>query len=186
MDTAAFLANIIQDLRVELADEFDRNFERKAFFNTPWAATMIPNTRGSLMLRTGELRRSIQARNTTNSIEFYSSHPAASLHNEGGVLTVTPNMKRFFWAMFYKASGAVGKKKDGSSRKDQRSKVLTEQAMYYKRLALMKVGEKLSIPKRQFIGHHPQVDAIVKQVVDNNIATLADQIKVSIQKSWTR
>ena len=27
----------MRDLKVELDDEFDRNFERKAFFDRPWA-----------------------------------------------------------------------------------------------------------------------------------------------------
>ena len=32
IDTDQLKRNILNDMRVELADEFDRNFERKAFF----------------------------------------------------------------------------------------------------------------------------------------------------------
>lgn len=28
--------SILSDIRVELADEFDRNFQREAFFSKPW------------------------------------------------------------------------------------------------------------------------------------------------------
>lgn len=35
MDNNDFLNNVMRDLKVELDDEFDRNFERKAFFDRP-------------------------------------------------------------------------------------------------------------------------------------------------------
>jgi len=52
---------IIKDVEVELSDEFDRNFERKAFFNTGWKETAHPVSRGSLMMRSGTLRKSINS-----------------------------------------------------------------------------------------------------------------------------
>lgn len=52
--------NILNDMRVELADEFDRNFERKAFFTRKWKPRRI-NSRGSLLIVTGALHRSIKA-----------------------------------------------------------------------------------------------------------------------------
>ncbi len=39
--------NILSDMRVELAEEFDRNFERKAFFTRKWKPRRL-NRRGSL------------------------------------------------------------------------------------------------------------------------------------------
>ena len=39
MDLDKFLQNIIYDVKVDLADEFDRNFERKAFFDEKWKNT---------------------------------------------------------------------------------------------------------------------------------------------------
>ena len=35
-DIQTIIRNILQDVRVELSDEFDRNFERQAFFNEKW------------------------------------------------------------------------------------------------------------------------------------------------------
>ncbi len=43
---------ILQDLRVELTDEFDLNFERKAFFEGRWKPRRNEG-RGSLLLVTG-------------------------------------------------------------------------------------------------------------------------------------
>ena len=36
IDHSQLKRNILNDMRVELADEFDRNFERKAFFTRKW------------------------------------------------------------------------------------------------------------------------------------------------------
>lgn len=30
------IRNILQDIRIELSDEFDQNFERQAFFSEAW------------------------------------------------------------------------------------------------------------------------------------------------------
>ena len=48
---------ILNDLRVELSDEFDRNFQRKAFFDRPWPPRKL-GKKGSLLMVTGKLRRS--------------------------------------------------------------------------------------------------------------------------------
>ena len=47
---------ILNDLRVELSDEFDRNFQRKAFFDKSWPPRKM-NGKGSLLMVTGKLRR---------------------------------------------------------------------------------------------------------------------------------
>lgn len=36
IDTQQLKRNILSDMRVELTEEFDRNFERKAFFTHKW------------------------------------------------------------------------------------------------------------------------------------------------------
>ena len=180
-DFDAFLRNILSDLRVELSEEFDRNFERKSFFGVPWAPTKRSITRGSLMLRTGALRQSIAGRVSSTGIVFTSSLPYAAIHNEGGTLTVTPAMKRFFWAMYYKASGAVPKKKDGTSSKGKKAEALNTEAAYYKNMALMKVGSKITIPQRQFLGHHPQIDSIIEKIVDENVRELETEITAQLR-----
>lgn len=77
------IKNILNDIRVELADEFDRNFERKGFFGQQWKPTKFHNNRGSLMLRSGSLRRSIRSSVNGNSVRFSSSLPYAAVHNDG-------------------------------------------------------------------------------------------------------
>ena len=54
--------DILNDLRVELSEEFDRNFERKAFFSDKWKPRAYDYPKGSLLLVTGAMRRSTQGR----------------------------------------------------------------------------------------------------------------------------
>jgi phage gpG-like protein len=165
------IKNILTDIRVDLTEEFDSNFERKAFFDKAWESTKLPNRRGSLLMRTGKLRRSIRSRETKNQLSWSSSLPYASLQNEGGEVVVTERMKRFFWAMFYKANGAVTK-----SGKGERNKRLSEEAQMWRNLALQKVGAKMKIKQRQFIGDHPRVRERIKAVVDLNMKELEKEI----------
>jgi phage gpG-like protein len=165
-----FIKNIISDLRVDLTDEFDSNFERKAFFDKAWEASKLPNHKGSLLMRSGKLRRSIRPRETKNQLSWSSSLPYASLQNEGGEVVVTERMKRFFWAMFYKSNGAVTK---GNS---ERNKRLTGESAMWKALALQKVGAKMKIKQRQFIGDHPRVRERIKAVIDMNMKELEKEI----------
>ena len=81
--------DIIADMRVELAEEFDKNFTRKAFFTNKWKKRRNPNALGSLLVVTGSLRRSIQAKETPDGVRFTSNQPYATLHNEGGKGSVT-------------------------------------------------------------------------------------------------
>ena len=156
MEIKELVHKITTDLAVELADEFDRNFERKGFFTEKWSSPKINNSRGSVLNRTGNLRRSIRYNVSDNSISFSSSLPYASIHNEGGEIVVTAQMKKFFWAMFYKSSGA--------------------EAMKWKGMALLKIGHKMKIEKRQFIGDHPEVARAVRIVVNENMTLFNEQI----------
>lgn len=104
MDLQKFYDNVLKDLKVELKDEFDRNFQRKAFFDKAWPKNKLINQRGSMMMRNGHLRNSIESRIQGDKIIFSSSLPYASIHNEGGEITVTPKMKSYSlkkWATIY-------------------------------------------------------------------------------------
>ena len=84
IDAEQLKKNIIRDMRVELSEEFDKNFERKAFFTKKWKKRADPNAKGSLLVVTGTLRRSIKAEERPNGVLFSSAVPYAKIHNEGG------------------------------------------------------------------------------------------------------
>lgn len=182
MDLNNFLHNVINDTRIELSQEFDRNFERKAFFNEKWASNRLINNRGTMMARSGALRRSIKSSAAGNQIRWTSSVPYASIQNEGGEIVVTDKMKRFFWAMYYKSSGAISKSKGGKPNPSERNQKLTVEAQQWKALALMKVGQKMKIPERRFIGDHPQVKSILQEVIDLNLVELNAYITKELKR----
>ena len=107
------IKTILRDIQVELTDEFDRNFERQAFFSEKWQRRKSParNEGRAILTDTGRLRRSIQSRVADAHIEFFSTEPYAAIHNEGGEIVVTDRMKRFFRAKAYEAAGNFGRRK---------------------------------------------------------------------------
>ena len=165
MDFKKWMQNIVQDVKVDLTDEFDRNFERKGFFDEKWKQTKNHVRTGSLMMRSGNLRNSINSRTEDGRVVFSSSLPYASIHNNGGEITVTAKMKKFFWAKHIEA------KKNGDA----------DGAAYYKAFALMKLGKKIKIEKRQFIGDHPRVADIIEEVIQDNLQELSEIIKNNIK-----
>ncbi|EKY22817.1 hypothetical protein [Capnocytophaga sp. oral taxon 326] len=166
MEFKDFLNHILTDTKVKLTEAFDRNFERKAFFDDKWANTLIPNRRGSLMIRTVTLRRSIRSNIEGTTVRWTSSVPYADIQNNGGEVEVTAKIKRYFWAMYYKAKG----------RKGATQKAFSVEAEHWKALALKKVGDKLKIPKRQFIGDHTEVKRMVNDIVNFNMKELLNSI----------
>lgn len=145
-------------IAVDLADEFDRNFERKAFFDEPWRARLL-NVKGSLLISSGRLRRSISKRVAGDSIIFTSDAPYAKLHNEGGEIVVTQKMRGWFWYMYTKTKLPL-----------------------YKHLGCKKVGSKIRIPQRQFIGYHREVDKIVEENSQALIEKMSKKIADSARK----
>ena len=172
-----FIKNLIHDVAVNLNDEFDKNFERKAFFNEPWEQTKLKNPRGSLMMRSGNLRNGMRYDINRHSIRFTNSMIYAAIQNNGGTITVTAKMKRFFWAMYYKAAGAVSysiKKKAPNNTK--RNRQLNDEAAQWKAMALKKVGSKIKIPARPFIGNHPMVRRIIQETANANLNELNKEL----------
>ncbi len=176
MNPNDFIKNIISDVRVDLTEEFDRNFERKGFFDKKWRGTNLPNQRGSLLMRSGKLRRSIVSKQTGTQVTWSSSLPYASINNNGGEIVVTQKMKSFFWAMAYKAGMAAGK------GKSERSKRLSAEAQQWRNLALQKVGTKMKIEQRQFIGDHPIVRQRIEDVVGVNFKELESYFYNKLKK----
>lgn len=167
-----FMHNVLMDLKIKLDDEFDRNFERKAFFDKPWPASKFPNHKGSMMNRTGTLRRGMRSEIRNDAIHYINTEAYAGIQNEGGKITVTAKMKRYFWARYYETTGAVTKTKSGGTSASRQNVRLSQEAIWWKNMALMKVGSKITIPPRRFIGAHPKVDAFVKDVIEDNAKEL--------------
>lgn len=174
--------SILKDIKVELGDEFDRNFEREAFFSEAWQRRKSPTRpNGHILVDSGDLRRSIRSEIRESSIVFRSDLPYAEIHNEGGEIVVTDKMKRYFWWKYYTATGSYGRKKDGSLRNDKKNRQLTSEADFWKAMALMKKGSTIKIPQRKFLGTSPEVEAAVRQIIEENLNEYVNNIDFEIR-----
>ena len=181
IDTKEIKRRILNDVRVEAAEQFDRNFETESFFGEAWQRKKSPVGSDHVLVGTGTLRRSISARVEEDSITFESTLLYAAIHNEGGAIKVTARMKRYFWAMYYKANGGLGRRKDGTLRKDKKNARLSTEAEFWKHLALMKVGASIRIPRRRFIGVHSQLETAVTSIIEKRLQEYFDNYEITKQ-----
>lgn len=175
---------IIKDIGMELGDEFDKNFERQAFFSEAWQRRKSPirNEGRGILTDSGQLRSSIGKRMTENSITFYSNLPYAGIHNDGGEIVVTKRMKGFFWGKYKEATGSFGRKKNGERRKDKRTNQLSTEAEFWRAMALMKVGKAIKIPRRRFLGYSPEVEQAVRNVIEGALNEFVSKLDYKINK----
>jgi phage gpG-like protein len=107
---------------------------------------------------------SVISNDTAGTVTASSPMPYAQIHNEGGEIIVTQKMKGFFWFK-HKEAKENGQKQD---------------AEHWKNLALMKVGKKITIPERRFVGFHPQLLESIKKrsndIITQDIKTFMDAI----------
>lgn len=148
-----FLSGVVPHIIAEKATEFYKNrFTVKADINgKSWPPAKNPPSRGSLMVRSGNLMASIRPSVINSNRVVISSGsarvPYAKIHNEGGEVNipVTKEMRKFAWAMNYKTG-------------DER----------WKGLALTRKSViRVSMPKRQFMGHSKTLN----QIILNSIKT---------------
>ena len=156
MDSHTFINNVIKDIKIELDDEFDRNFERKAFFDRKWVP-LSPNyhpTTGAMLVRTGALRRGLRSQISGTSLIYTNSVIYAGVHNYGAVIrqdfVMTPKMRR----------RALAKYKQSRNKQDLK----TAYAKHIRRT--------IRIPARPFVGRHPVVDESVDRIAKENVQNM--------------
>ena len=178
-DLSIVTRRILSDIRVELGEEFDKNFERQGFFAQAWQRRKSPiRGDGHILVDSGDLRRSIMSRSDATSITFYSTSPYAAIHNEGGEIKVTAKMKRFFWAKYYETVGTFGRRKSGEPRRNKRNRQLSANAEFWRAMALMKVDKTIKIPKRTFLGMAPEVEKEVTSIIEQNLEEYFNNFKL--------
>lgn len=173
MNDKTFLNNVMHDFKIELDDEFDRNFERKAFFDRPWAP-LSPGynpSEGSILMRTGALRRSLHSRIDGTLLVYESSLKYAGLQNYGGTIrqdfVPSDKMRRWAWAK-------------ARERREQGDKSGEEK---FRRMALAKrIKRTITIPARLFIGEHPRVREIAAGIIRENAKKTLEEAKRNFNK----
>jgi len=155
------IKKLLNDVNVELTEEFRENFHRKGFFEDDTWQHSKRAKQGRTMLDSGNLMRSITGTVQGESIHFSSSLPYAGIHNDGGEIIVTQRMKNFFWAKHIESKN-----------------INAADAKFYKAMALKKVGDKIVIPQRQFIGEHQKVFDIIDQIATQNLDEYFKNLKI--------
>lgn len=159
-----FVNRILKDLKVDLTETFDRNFERKAFFSgAPWQPTKRPVSRGSLLVRTSAMRNSIKSTIQGESLVYSSSKPYTGIHNEGGTI----NMPARKQVIHFNKKGRFNKN--------------NKKASYAQKASVGAYTVKM--PKRQFIGDAPEVTKIVNEVTTEHVKR---ELKDYITKSFNK
>lgn len=141
---------ILRDARVKLTEMFGNNFREQGFFGKKWAATKVSKTnkrgRGSILVVTGAMRRSIRSYVRGMAVVFSSHLPYTALHNEGGNFAVT-----------VRAHTRTVKKTGNTYNVRTHSR-------------------QMSMPQRQFIGDHPKVQEALADIVNKNLEKFSQQL----------
>ena len=138
---------------------FKESFRQKGFVDEslePWQARKNSG-RGSLMIVSGALKRSIRRTTTTfNSVTIVAGDGVvnyAQIHNEGGTVhpTVTDKMRRFAWAMANKSKGE-------------------SQGDMWKGIAMTRKSRlDIDIPQRKFMGKSATLDRNTIAMITNEL-----------------
>jgi phage gpG-like protein len=141
---------------IESVKFFKESFRKGGFTDTSfqqWPGKKSPLGGKKTMYGTGALMQSIQkTEETERRVVVSSGTPYSETHNEGGNIIVTAQMKKYWWAQYYKLSGKIKTTRSGKQANTASNRKLNAKAEYCRRMALMKVGSKIKIPKRQFMG----------------------------------
>lgn len=141
---------ILRDARVKLNEMFKNNFREQGFFGDKWVATKVSKTnkrgKGSILIVTGAMRRSIRCYVSGMAVVFSSHLPYTALHNEGGSFAV--NVR----------AHTRTSKKTGES------------------YTVRGHTRQMSMPQRQFIGDHPKVQQALADIVYKNLCDFSQNL----------
>lgn len=142
---------ILSDARVKLTEMFDSNFREQGFFGDRWVATKTSKInkqgkKGSILIVTGAMRRSIRSIVRGMAVVFSSHLPYTALHNEGGNFAVN-----------VRAHSRTIKKTGKTYNVRGHSRMM-------------------NMPQRQFIGDHDKVQQALAEVVYKNLRDFSQQL----------
>lgn len=167
-------------------DHYQENFRKGGFVNgglRRWPVTKRQRSGsrsaaagyGPLLSRRNHLFSSVKYTPGDYRVRVANDVEYAPLHNWGGEThpTVTPRMRKFAWAMYYKAAGIRKKAAKGKRKGKTRQRELPPEAGMWKGLALTRKKKlKVKIPQRQFIGESTELNKQIRQTVETEIRNI--------------
>lgn len=146
----------------------DNNFRSESFFGQAWEPRKVQkgNDGRAILVQTGRLRRSFRLETSGLTITIFTDTPYAQIHNEGGVISGTVNV-----AEFTRNQYEMNEVSKPGSRKEKWKKetVGTGTVRAHTR------NINLTIPQRQFMGEHPDLDNDIKTLLDKEITAIFDK-----------
>ncbi len=136
-----FQENITKRQGVPSSGSLQR-FKNRVFENSRGRGKGILNDTGNLVDSIKIISRS---QNSVNVGIRASEIPYAELHQQGGKIPVTDKMRKFFWAKYYQHASPVGR------TRGKRSASISQEADFWKAMALKRKNSIITIPKRQFM-----------------------------------
>ncbi|HRN74143.1 MAG TPA: hypothetical protein PLM81_13530 [Ginsengibacter sp.] len=135
------LQHTLSDTEAKVMELLHENIRRQAFFGKPWPPAKNPAKKGKkLLYQSGDLQDGYMSHIEGENIHITNTVAYAGVHNEGAEIPVTANMKKYFWAMYYKATGGLSKTKAGTIGDNARNRALNAEAAYWKSLARIRIG----------------------------------------------
>lgn len=162
-------------------DSIRENFRKGGFYGAAWSPPMRIEQGfdsgpgyGTLLSGTNHLMMSTDYFPEPGRVTIQNTLVYAQIHNDGGEITVTKRMKQFFWSQYYKKGLVGGMYERGEGKKSkQKAETLSKEAEFWRNMALKKVGSTIKIPQRQFMGEHPEVDRIIREIINNELSKFA-------------
>ena len=155
MNFQQFTDKTLKDIEVKATEMFDRNFEQQGFFGTKWKDRKNGNDDRAILMGVGRLRRGVKTpKRNGNTIVWNFDVPYAKIHNEGGTIKATQNVRPFTRTV---------------KGKEQKVKAFTRSV-------------NIKMPQRQFIGDHPQLRQAMEVIVNRNAKKLIDDFKTKFKQ----
>ena len=168
----------------EAINMFKDNFTDGGFFGRSWEQPIrrklsfngAKGQYGPLLSGSSHLMRSFDKdTNTPGKVIIKNPVEYAAIHNEGGTITVTAKMKRYFMARFIETKGSMGLTKVRRRlSKNQRNQALSREAQFYLAMAHKKEGSTIRMPKRQFMGNHSVLAKKINDIIYNELKKFID------------
>lgn len=122
-----------------------------------------PNNKGrAIEVNRGILKRALRIKRANIDgavVGVDDAIPYAEIQNFGGKIPITPQMRRFFWAMYYKFGGGV------------KGAQPNETALFYRNLAITR-EQFITIPARQFIGTSATLERNLRDYITSELDKL--------------
>ena len=105
-------------------------------------------------------------------VRIYNDLIYAAIHNNGGSITITPKMRKKFWAMYYRTLGTSKATADNGKGRHKGKTVThlnaTAESEKWRRMALTK-KTRFVMPQRKFIGPSQTLTRELRRTVEDEI-----------------